>query len=1160
MSLSQEKRCGADRAPVLMHEALSVRQQSGELVNISTYRKDLLFARGLERPTGSPLYTYRFSATEYGELEAGLRHFLALKLRSERLGEIVQNHSWIPSLFVLYSAEWWRREYDGSNWSWEPILRQLRADPRGWTPTQRSACVEEGLADWRIKLSQSRGFRFLSSVALQGGLPMKLLAGAQGRLGSLLSRVLRDAAASRAQPNEIEEWIKLLGTNLPETYRRPEIFRLLAEIIVAVLELRSQMASSSNSDPVLTLDRTDPKWRDRFPLPVEDAHARGLLEQLIKEAVISRQPRALVFVTAQRSLEADGANWTLQSTWSLPNIVEGSLIWSTFGVLREVPFPRSLSVQSPQSTMDAQLNLTRYAGRDTFRVAGRLPVLTGAAAATEQWMTLTLANGMRKTALAHKGDWLAPDLPWLFAIDDRVQPQFIRQGSGTVPGSTALVCIPSTWRGEVPSGSEVLNSGSVNGLHRSVLRFRGSIKVFDEKGLSFHCRCGDVEEDKYIGWDGKRSLDVEWLSPKEAFRGTPRLCFHSGGMTPLPVSTRITWRSNGKILGSLIDAVGPVEGILLNGSEVEWRSRVVLLGRADDVRTGQHNTPMRGVLHFDNWRLAHVTSETATVSVTDTVEGPSLSATLEYTGEGSPPEFCDLSLYWMHNAQRARIRLPFPASGAHCFDAQGQRLPQNAAFSVEAIFGVRLVAFVARTDSAFLAFTLCHRSQETSSAKLRLISPELGSRIEVRLIDHLARLHRMLADVDDIDSYVRVELQAGSSPPTALKIARYAASLDRDLESHHVYLRSASEAVPERLGSLVLEAIPLDNPGEEPTRLEPLADERHGFVWDFPRQLRTAPWLIVPGRTTAFEVRPLLWAGGDATQNNYAGTELQEALRADDRHERAELLSQAINSLASDFGAAGWQVVEMTACQLPRLPLCALDLWRAFARSAVGQASLALRSHRLPTRFLYRFITELPLVLESVPLKVWTDAMRAFLAFEKGEDLTRTTLASRVDEIASLQPSLRVLLEVAQTLATGEPTRDVALVMRSRINFSKGLFSGDDSQYQELLRDTADHMWPTELQSEISLARRSAIDHLVRVPSYPSFRDSVINLPLFLGFFAATNVPVADLVQRRLSAIRHYQDFCPEWFTQAFDLTVAGCIAAGAIPELENSLGAKALL
>ena len=233
--------------------------------HISTFRNSVLDSRDFKRPTGLPLYTYRITTAEFVELETGLVEFLSNRLRYDRLGEVARTCTWFPGLFVLYAAEWWRREYDGSGWSWDPIMNGLGAENQSWTPTQRSACVERGLAEWDISISQTHGFRFLGSVALQGGLPMKLVAAAQGKLGTLLSRVLRDAAAARARENEIEDWIRQQATSLPDTYQGNEIFRLLTDIVIAVLDLKERTSISLDKDPIAKLDATDPGWRAPFP-------------------------------------------------------------------------------------------------------------------------------------------------------------------------------------------------------------------------------------------------------------------------------------------------------------------------------------------------------------------------------------------------------------------------------------------------------------------------------------------------------------------------------------------------------------------------------------------------------------------------------------------------------------------------------------------------------------------------------------------------------------------------------------------------------------------------------------------------------------------------------------------------------------------------------
>jgi hypothetical protein len=1132
------------------------------LGHISTFRFRVLESRGLKRPTSFPLYTYRITTAEFAELEEGLCEFLTNRLRCERLGEIARSCTWFPSLFVLYAAEWWRREYDGSGWTWDPIMQRLGAETQSWNPTQRSGCVEQGLEDWTISISQAHGFRFLGSVALQGGLPMKLVAAAQGKLGSLLSRVLRDAAASSADENEIEDWIRHQATSLSETYQRNEIFRLLTDIVLAVLDLKQRTSLSLDQDPIAKLDMTDPSWRDAFPLPVEDSQARQLLDQLVKDAAAVRPHRSKSFATVQRVLESDGESWRLQSTLNIPEYAEGTILRKAFGLSEETVLPRAVAIEVEQGTSAYQMSAARLAGRDLFRILRRPPVSTGEDAAAEHWLTLVLADGTHKRALAHKGEGLSNDLPWLFEEATGTKPVLVRQGSGAVSGSSGLVCIPDSWRAETQIDSEAQPCGSLSGFQRRVFRFTGSVAIIDPAGAVFRCRSNHGQDEKYVGWTGARSTDIQWLSPKEAFRGVPRLCYQSEGVEPSPIPGQVEWRCNGQRVLDLPEAIGPVEGVWVHRGEIEWRSRVVLLGKARNISADPGSTPVSGILHFRDWQLSAAYSETEDVQVHSRVDRNCLSAEVEYTGPGMPPELFELSVFWRGNPQKARMRLPFPSFGAHCFDPHAQRLPDGRILSSDSLFGYRLIAFVKSADSARLRFTLCANGRESDVATIKLTSPEDGTRIEVRLVDHLPRIHRMLANAAEIDAYVRLDLQAGPTRPVSLKIARYSCALGRDQANNLVFVEIGADSLTaECLKSTVVETLRIDDPGEEPHRLEPVESEGLIVGWEFPTtRLEPGPWLIIPERDSAVRFRPLLWTIPDERDGIYSDSELKRALAASDPHERTARLAQIIPHLSAHFDESDWRIVETTAVQLAHLPLCALDLWREFAKSKKGLASIALRSHRFPAGFLERFCSEMPSVWELVPLSIWIEVMSAFELFESRQSLGRATIQSRIEEIGSILPSLRVLLEVAMTIATGKPTKDVEFVLQSRIDLSIQLFLGPESPHQALLRDGAELEWPTDLESLIQFARRGALAKFLRKPEYPFHRDSVVNLPILLGVIAATCTDLGFDFEHRTRAIRQYQDFCPDWFTNAFDLTVARCIAERSIKELEDLRGAEALL
>ena len=177
-----------------------------EISQLSDWKKKLLARHELATPDGRALYLYRLTEDDFSDLERLLQH--RLSQLSPRFGlTSVAGLSGFAELFVLYAAEWWRRRYDGSGFSWEPILRGLGAAPEDWNPTQRSDLVKKGFRGWSIRPRESGGLRFIGSVAVQGGLPLKLLASSRGRIGQLLGRVLHLASGTQVTQGDLHHWV-----------------------------------------------------------------------------------------------------------------------------------------------------------------------------------------------------------------------------------------------------------------------------------------------------------------------------------------------------------------------------------------------------------------------------------------------------------------------------------------------------------------------------------------------------------------------------------------------------------------------------------------------------------------------------------------------------------------------------------------------------------------------------------------------------------------------------------------------------------------------------------------------------------------------------------------------------------------------------------------
>ena len=1121
---------------------------------ISAFRATFLATRGCIRPTGEPLYSYRVAKDEFLSLQSGLRTFVFEESKRFRLGEIARKESWFPALFVLYSAEWWRREYDGSGWTWEPIVGSLGAPQDDWTQSRRSLCVETGLADWKIRLSDSGGFRYLGSIALQGGLPMKLVAAAQGNIGRVLSRVMHLAASSSVGESEIEEWVESLATYLPHTYRQTEIYRLLAQVITTVLALKRSAGLDSPEAAIAKLDATDPEWRNKFPLPIEDDQACGLLEQLVKDAAGVRAERKSAIIAVDRRLEMADNVWHIRSSVVMPEYADVAEINTLFGQPKDTQLPRTLVFRVNDGASGRDMVARRFAGRDQYRIDRRLPEFVDEAATREHVLSMVLPDGTLRITALRKGDALHADLPWVFEDVDGATAKFIRQGAGLVASTYGIICVPSGWVVQ-PIEGQVDGLGESAKLMRAVWRFQGTIRVCDSAGATFRLRSGQASaEDDYLGWSGPRASEISFLSPDLAFRGTPRLCHFTEQGQRNSVNSAVLWRMGAQRELSPVGIVGPVEATWPASGDVRWRSRIVLLGDAKPVVAEHGEDPNSGTLCFPEWKLAGVSSRTPDVLTTNEFQGTTLLAHFKYTGFGSPPEWCEAELLWRGNPKPAQVRIPFPSSGARCFDAKGRQLPNDAVIATENVYGVRLVAFLGRTGHATLRFVLWDGQREADSTAVPTAAPIGTSRVEIRPVDHLPRIRRMLATADALDAFVSVELDNSNSQPACLRIARYSCELTKSEDASTVSIphEKLTDLASEDISKLAAEAIRLDASSEEPLQLTTPGDDPTVGVWRFPdERVDAGPWLIYPAKGSPVLFRPMLWtieSQGNAPLER-VNIGLSSIANIADPHARFESLQAAIAGLAADFDHPDWGTVEQLADQLYHLPLCTLDLWRAFSRSPEGIAALALRTGGLPSSFLERFSTEMLCVWETIPLGTWVDEMKVFVASCETNPVLSSTISSRVETIASLHPSLRALLEVAQTLCTGCPTDSVRFAQLGQMDFSKLLFAGDNSPFQNLLRDRAEANWPLDLKDEISRARATFLGRFLQ-PVDLWFREVVVNLPILLATGIATGLAGGWLKADKLRTLRKYQDFCPEWFADAFDLTVARCISEKVIAGL----------
>jgi hypothetical protein len=363
-----------------------------------------------------------------------LGEWLGQYLKWCSLGDIPDLVPQFPGLFVLYAAEWWRRRYDGSGWSWEPIMANLGASGSAWSQAQRSNCVERGLAAWHLGLRDTHGLRFLGSVAFNGGLPMQLLATARGNIGSVLTRVLRLAGTGNADPTDVQGWIESMSAYLPQAYRQQEIYALLTEIVLTLLNLKASAGLTTAKGAIAELDQRKPHWRDLFPFPIEDAQAQGLLEQLVKDAVAARPLRNATRITLERQLQQlEDGSWQIRAGIELPEFVSASELGKLVAADAST-LPRLLNLRVERGANTIEMQVRRLAGQEQYRIDRRPVESLGVNAAGAHTLTFCAIDGRTWHATVANGEPLEPDVPWIFAATSsgRQTMMLVRQGAVAV--------------------------------------------------------------------------------------------------------------------------------------------------------------------------------------------------------------------------------------------------------------------------------------------------------------------------------------------------------------------------------------------------------------------------------------------------------------------------------------------------------------------------------------------------------------------------------------------------------------------------------------------------------------------------------------------------------------------------------------------------------
>ncbi len=1168
------------------------------MVNPDKWLSELLKRRNLERPDRRMLYGYRLSDEEY----QSLRETLVFSTSFGPLDEVSKQIRGFSALFVLYAAEWWRREYQGGAWRWSSIISAFEGNAYELDATARTRCVISGFAFWGHR-PDGEGKRFFGAIVAHGGLPLKLIGQGGGKLASIMDYTLRLAARYHWDSLQIANAIEERADELPAaSLRCPEIYQLIANMVATVLELKREFRLAGIADPLAVLNTQDPNWRQRFPLSLEDSAAQALLSGLVKEAAQQVVLASSAVFSVERMLRkiAD-SKYELVSVLACPQTLAADTLAELFR-MNELELPRyfSIDVQVEERKPFCEGRQLLGAETATVSLAGSKCIWHGVNACAEHLLYL---RGLRENPLPIPGGAeLSQDEPWVFVLRDG-RLRWVAAGSARVPEEEAVVALPDGWIIEpanLDSIADFAGCCHLGDQQIPLYSVRGEVTL---RGREQHYRVRTKQvigaSDTYV-WEGNRFAYPS--SPQLVFVGIPKLFRYSPeGERSRVSAAELHWfaaGTNTQLEGA--NTQGPLDVYLVRDGERLARFRFVVLDGSARTDFLSGASASEGVIRLENWGCSDISID----------DQPELHCKIEQAGHGIklllqggdvPPESVNVAVRWQRCAQELRLKLPFPSAGGRFFDAKEKPLREGHEIALRHLTGARLRIFDRNPQAPKrydVLLTLGQGDQKIRAADLKIERPVSllpNGSAEVRLIDLQKDIEKLMSFSDEVDATVNVAVLAGGRPTTSVRVSRYETMLERDSLAVYFPPKAIEGLDMTALEQIVVMVAPLTSLNGACERLKQEYSEGvPAAYWQAAGLDATyAPWLVFPDDASSVYFRPTIWGKPILAESPEIDANsvcpLAQAMSIREAEVRMESIANILDAMATDFNHPSWRLMEYLLKTFHHLPLSSLDVFRLLGATPAAAISLLLRSQfpedledRKLIEFARRLRDELGLIWELASIDLWrnaADKLYHYWVATLGEEGAKASfpiiLKTRLGRLAGEHPPLQLMLDVLLLELTNHPSDALVEVQRisqgDRLAFAHQLWRGHDSLAQNLLfRGHAnDASWPERplfeaaftgfLEIAADSVKRKLNPDIVKkmfwMDTPNDFKISVANIPVLCALWAITGTSQEwwDKPEHRL-ALRKIKAFDPIWFEQAFGKTVAVCLALGIFVPGENKV------
>lgn len=1084
----------------------------------SSWLGSFLQRRGIHSPDQRGLYEYHCSYDEYRDLQHLLRELGTF--------DAAVNDAAACACLVFFCSEWYRREYQRSHgWTWDPVWQALGFS---LSPVDLSKAIPKGLEGyWKrpMHFYESERRDFLGSLFSEGGLPFQVLREGGSRFQTLFDRVLKQYdqwhLLGYSTFQQVEQ--QLEKVSLPQVFATQTSVELIAHMTDRLVSLVRDYGLAQAGEPVARLDTMNPKWREMFPLPLDNETGSELLNGLLKTATVEGRKRG-----------KESGGWACKHFWheAQPDAlkVQVSMPAEVVFQLATQPSTTRFELAIMEGGHDIATLGPGYAVVDNGAARIRLrqrEVMAHRRDCTEPLTLAAMAGGVLIASLPIEGSTVAlGEVPVGFEPEnDRWQlcgQASFNTGSEelllVLPGDGVLTMVEQTEEARITNMPQVCSLHTVKVLGRAQLQVEAEELYRIRTGHAVGMGLGLELAGTQTGWTTKPAL---------TFVGLPRVRWPTaaGEMQQQGGELYIAGKRPGN--GVLQEVLGAQYVSVRNyNGETLLRRRVGVLPADFRLELRSGDKPGQGsiLVHTRQRCLLQVDDDNLQVQKIKHED----HTELKLSASVFPPVRVRLSVTPSLIADPIEIELPFPNFGCLAFDGRGKQLKRD--ICVDDLLGSRLYLFGRAGAPTKFGLELTLKGNTAKNACYSWFYTAAEKPLEISLFNIREQIIDLLSLQSGIDQVVVLRI-FGNGQDAYYNIRKYATEmlLDRDRQVlSAANMQDGSAALPEPILML------LHEPVRSAVRLSSRTSEGVPTgEFELPALVgKNGPWLVVPKSGESVSFRALFIAGGwEPIPQNGEAQSLQKAVLTFDHASPVSAFTPVLDAMAVNPMHSGWQFLRALYDGYGYLPLATFEVWKAVVGHTRALA-MALFKFEMEPQFLGRIEAEFPIFWEFLPIAEIHLASKRYGAFLEVKGVADEAVAALIGRMFTrLGETFPTYGESVQRFLSGKP---VGPEIGIPLTAFKSVLHG---WYLELIRERSDAQWPEFGGKRLERWHSSQTDSVIAFRPDMDFRNAVLYLPVFAAAVACGKARVSDVFEDGAEAVfflRQVRDFDSKWFNTIY--------------------------